>query len=426
MAELANFSAVDSLLNSFVSSQVFPGATAIIADRTGWLHTVAVGQTTYEKSSQAVSLHDTLFDLASLTKVTATTTAAMLLYQWGVLKLSGNVTTLFGPAFAAVDHRKALMTVADLLTHSAGLPPDPTPVSFCTPQFACPETVAHRASERKLVFSCRSQALAAIIEQPLDRPPATKFVYSDMSMLALMFIVGHLARPFVSPNLLLSECMEAYDNRGHGVSGKADIVSGVDQCYYEAFCRQYIFEPLLMRRNRSKSGVHRIGNQGRFTPFLGFTPPRNLWQRAAPTWNDTWQGFPGECIQPYRDRVLQGEVSDGNAFALGGIAGHAGVFGSAPELSQLLHQLLFAPSSSGTRKSGVLGINSTTAQLFTTVRNASFSSRALGWDTNQPGGYLGCGNLSASTFTHTGCKTSMKFERNALHHFMSHMRTTVL
>ena len=58
---------------------------------------------------------------------------------------------------------------------------------------------------------------------------------------------------------------------------------------------------------------------------MGFRPEKSLWARCAPTWNDTETGFPGECVVPFRDRVLQGEVSDGNAYAMGGVAGHAGV-----------------------------------------------------------------------------------------------------
>jgi hypothetical protein len=68
----------------------------------------------------------------------------------------------------------------------------------------------------------------------------------------------------------------------------------------------------------------------------------------------------------------------------------------------LLSQLLLAvdyPAPSA------LGVNATTARLFTTVHNESQSSRALGWDTNSYAAstYRGCGNLSTRTFTHTGC-----------------------
>lgn len=96
-------------------------------------------------------------------------------------------------------------------------------------------------------------------------------------------------------------------------------------------------------------------------------------------------------------RVLQGQVSDQNAYALGGIAGHAGLFSTARELFTLLHTLLFASSTDPF-------VNATTVTKFTTVYNVTQSSRALGWDTNNYAisDYLGCGNLSSTSWTHTG------------------------
>lgn len=428
-----NFTSVDLTLSSFVARRAFPGASALIADSTGVLHTVAVGRLTYDPSSPLVDVTSTLFDIASLTKVTATTTVAMLLYQWGALKLDEKIAEAFGPEFTATDVRKASITVADLLTHSAGLPPDPTPACYCTPQFACPETLAHPPSERKLTFSCQSQVLAQLNAQTLDRPPRAKFVYSDISMLLLKFVLGRLARPYVSPSELRPDCT-ASERHGPSVAPPDEaVIAGIDQCYFGAFARKFIFRklartarahsPLLTRGTRSRQrpldgklggtldetldgtlGGTLDASTGRAAaraPFMGFLPPAPLWAFVAPTWNDTAEGFPGECVEPYRERVLQGEVSDGNAFSLGGVAGHAGVFASAPSLHGLMHELLFAPEASPATET-VLGINRTTARLFTTVVNSSFSSRALGWDTNQPGGYLGCGRMPAATFTHTG------------------------
>ena len=130
---------VDRVLEQAVANHAFPGAMAIVADRSGVRYQRAVGRHTYASGSTPVT-SATLFDLASLTKVVATTTAAMLLYQWGELSLDLRLGQLFGSAFVAADPRKANITVLHLLTHTAGFPPDPTPSSFCTPSFACPET----------------------------------------------------------------------------------------------------------------------------------------------------------------------------------------------------------------------------------------------------------------------------------------------
>ncbi len=176
--------------------------------------------------------------------------------------------------------------------------------------------------------------------------------------------------------------------------------------------------------------------------LTGFLPQQSLWANVAPTWNDT----------SYRNEVMQGQVSDANSYALGGIAGHAGVFmcvrrcrwggGAAacsspcglqvlsslhvncvtpgagrdfarapmlprpcslaravPEAIKLLTRVMFAPDAP---TDGFL--NSTTVKLFTTAYNLTQSSRALGWDTNDyvMNTYRGCGNFSALTYTHTG------------------------
>ena len=90
-------------------------------------------------------------------------------------------------------------------------------------------------------------------------------------------------------------------------------------------------------------------------------------------------------------------MSDQNAYAMGGIAGHAGLFSTANDLFIILSSLLNAGTGDG-------WVNASTVATFTTVYNNTQSSRALGWDTNNynSSDYLGCGNLSSSSWTHTG------------------------
>jgi CubicO group peptidase (beta-lactamase class C family) len=99
----------------------------------------------------------------------------------------------------------------------------------------------------------------------------------------------------------------------------------------------------------------------------GYLPDPSLWPECAPTENDTI----------YLHRVIQGQVSDGNAYALGGIAGHAGLFSQAPDLYILMSRIMFATQYDDF-------LNSTTVDLFTTEYNHTQSSRALGWNTNDP------------------------------------------
>ena len=98
-------------------------------------------------------------------------------------------------------------------------------------------------------------------------------------------------------------------------------------------------------------------------------------------------------------KIVQGRVEDGNAYMLGGIAGHAGLFSTALDVEVFTRSLLWPEDGRF--------LNSTTIHTFTTEYDNNQSSRALGWNTNDPttpdeGWDLLCGNLSAKTFTHVG------------------------
>jgi CubicO group peptidase (beta-lactamase class C family) len=130
----------------------------------------------------------------------------------------------------------------------------------------------------------------------------------------------------------------------------------------------------------------------------GYRPAPALVPRIAPTEMDPWRG-----------RVVRGEVHDENAFALGGVAPHAGLFGTAPDLARLAQALLDGGVFAGRRL-----VSRATVELFTLRAGVPASSRALGWDTptNESGlrssvggqpGYSSAGSiLSARSFGHTG------------------------
>jgi CubicO group peptidase (beta-lactamase class C family) len=116
-----------------------------------------------------------------------------------------------------------------------------------------------------------------------------------------------------------------------------------------------------------------------------FAPPA-LWRaRIAPTEYDAWRG-----------RLLVGEVHDENAAALGGIAGHAGLFGTAAAVGSYARHLLQVLDG----RNGV--VRRTTLEEFITKRSdVPGSSRALGWDTMLP--TSSCGSkMSPRAFGHTG------------------------
>merc|ERR1711871_1765527 len=97
-----------------------------------------------------------------------------------------------------------------------------------------------------------------------------------------------------------------------------------------------------------------------------FLPPRSEWEDCAPTTIPTGEPKAVEGV------ALQGLVEDGNAYMLGGIAGHAGLFSNALDVNKLMQELMF--------KNKIL--NKSTVKRFIAQHNHSQSSRALGWNTN--------------------------------------------
>lgn len=373
-AENDAWAEVRSVLTRGIEGTVYPGAVAMVADASGIRFSSSVGTHIYgdASSSNPPMGNDTLFDLASLTKVLSTTSATMLLYERGMLDLGTPVAAILGPDYT--QNGKGAITVTNLLMHNAGFPPDPVP-NYWDVDFACPATVTGQPHPPE-VFSCQHKIYTAMLAQPLDRAPGEKFVYSDLSMITMMYVVGTIVAQhgLVAPSDLIPACAAAAaaTPTSHAVPGP------ITQCYYEAFVRVHVFEALGLSQT-------------------GFLPPPSEKGRCAPAWNDTAADAPGNV--PYRHEVVQGYVSDGNSYALGGIAGHAGVFSVVGEVMTIARALLF-PGHGGTKPL----VNKTTIDTFVTAKNLTQSSRALGWDTNSytANTYRGCGNLSQSTFTHTG------------------------
>jgi CubicO group peptidase (beta-lactamase class C family) len=117
-----------------------------------------------------------------------------------------------------------------------------------------------------------------------------------------------------------------------------------------------------------------------------FCPPPRLRSRIAPTELDPWRG-----------RLLQGEVHDENAFAMGGIAPHAGLFSTAGDLSRFARMLLNGGTLEGHRI-----VSQETVERFTRKAGIPDSDRALGWDTKSAEGSSAGTLFSPRSFGHTG------------------------
>ena len=311
--------AVDAVVERAVAARAFPGGVLALVRRGAPARVKPFGRLAYDAAAPAAA-SDTIYDLASLTKVLVTTTLAMMLVDEGRLDLDARVCGFF-PAFrgGAKEH----VTLRQLLTHSGGL-------AWWAPLYKD--------------LQGKSAYLERIVAMELAYAPGTKAVYSDLGVILLGDVVERLA------GAPLGE-----------------------------LARQRVLDPLGMKDTLYK-------------------PPPPLVPRIAPTENDPWRG-----------RVLRGEVHDENAAALGGIAPHAGLFGTAPDLARFGAMLLDEGRADGRRL-----VSRATLELFTERAGVPGASRALGWDTpadetgrrsSVPGepGYSAAGSLlSARSFGHTG------------------------
>lgn len=300
---MADADALRALLDHAVADRVTPAVVVEAGDATRPLIREARGRLAYEAEA-APAQADTVFDLASLTKVLATTALVMTQYERGVFALDDPIER----HLSAWPGRTGTMTLRDLLSHCSGLP-------------------AYLPLYKSL--SGRASFQEAIGRTPLAYEPRTTSVYSDLGFMLLGFML--------------------------------DDFSGLSQAFTTTWTRIGAGEDLQ------------------------YQPPERWRARTAPTEVDVWRG-----------RLLRGEVHDENAAALGGVAGHAGLFGTAPAVGVFARHLLQVMDG----RSGIY--RAETVRLFSTRRDdVPASSRALGWDTMLP--TSSCGRrMSTRAFGHTG------------------------
>ncbi len=268
---------------------------------------------------------DTLYDLASLTKVMATTSSVMLLVADGKLMLDQPVADVL-PAFA--DQGKAEITVRHLLTHSSGL--RPWRAYFADPR----ERELRRGGQLLATPAGRESIVQRILKSAPVHDPGEASVYGDLGFIVLGAVIEQVAG-------------EPLD----------------------AFTRRRVFEPL---------GLSEIA----FNPV----PFEGARARYAATEQCEW-----------REKVVWGEVHDGNAWAMGGVAGHAGLFGPAADVLRFGQEKLRADAG----ESQVFPVE-VAAEFFRRQELSPDSDWALGWDTPTPGTSTSGQHFSERSIGHTG------------------------
>ncbi|GAA4678961.1 serine hydrolase domain-containing protein [Streptomyces chumphonensis] len=240
---------------------------------------------------------DTLFDMASVTKLFTSTVAAQLAEQ-GVIDLDAPVARYL-PPFAASDPAKAAVTVRQLLVHRSGLVP-------WLNLYALPDDPDGDNATR----------MAAIYTSALQRPPGTGYAYSDLNMITL-----------------------------------AVLMEEVTGSPLDALVADRITGPLGLRDTL-------------------FNPPPALHDRVAATEDQPWTGR----------GMIRGSVHDENAWALGGVAGHAGLFSTARDMAVFAQTL-----ADGGRYGRTRLMSEDTVRAVLTDHNADIgaSPRGLGWQVDQ-------------------------------------------
>jgi CubicO group peptidase (beta-lactamase class C family) len=326
-----SFTRVEQALEEAVAGGVFPGAVLLVRDATRVFYTRAVGWRQLEPE-RAPMAEGTIFDLSSLTKPLATTTAIMLLVRDGKLRLDDRVTR-FLHNFGV--HGKTHVTLRHLLSHASGLP-------AWRPYFK--EILAIEKRGEKINFLGSAGAKDYIFNQiGREKPEAsagTTALYSDLGFMLLGALI--------------------------------EMATGatLDRVFQERVAR-----PLGLRA----------------TSFidLGMVRARRI-QPATELIAATER-----C--PWRKRVLCGEVHDDNAYAMGGVAGHAGLFASARDVDTLASRLTDCWAGSDDFLPQAL-----LREFWTRDRAVADSTWALGWDTPSAQHSAAGSRFSPTTVGHLG------------------------
>jgi CubicO group peptidase (beta-lactamase class C family) len=256
---------VDRLMRQALVDGVFPGAVLLVGAGDSVVMQAAYGVA--DRFSCQPVTRNTIFDLASLTKPLATTLALMRLAQQGRLRPEQRLDALVAEFDGG---GKAAITIAQLLSHTAGLT-DYRPFYL--------ELAALPGPERPAALRAR------LVAEPLIAAPGERVLYSDLGFMILQWVV-------------------------EAVSGRR----------LDRFVADEVYAPLGVEQSLFFIDLSRPTPAGRF----------------AATEQCAWRG-----------RLVTAEVHDENAHALGGIAGHAGLFGTAKGVGRVLSELLNAYHGEG-------------------------------------------------------------------------------
>jgi CubicO group peptidase (beta-lactamase class C family)/beta-glucosidase-like glycosyl hydrolase len=353
---------IDSIAREAIRSKATPGCQVLVARNGKVIYDKSFGYLTYDNKSAVTE--QTVYDLASLTKVSATLQATMFLYERGLIDINKKAS-VYLPELRNTN--KEDLTIIDMLTHQSGLlpfiplwPQTMKDTTFLPKFYSHRKDNAHPFQVAPGLYGSqvmKDSVWSWIIQSKLaEKVPRTPYPYK-YSDLGLM-IMQHVVEKVLNQSL-------------------------------DDFLHQNFYEPL-----------------GAYT--TGFTPLNKLANTTiAPT----------EFDRIYRRSMIVGTVHDERAAMMGGVSGHAGLFSSANDLAKL-GQMLVQQGSYG----GYQYFKPETVQLF--AHKTFKGRRGIGWDKpvqsdwNSPTSML----ASPMTFGHTGFTGTCMWidpEFNLLYIFLS-------
>ena len=333
------FKTLDAVIEDAIEQGQCPGAVVVVGHHGRVVYKKAYGMRSLEPTREAMTL-DTIFDVASLTKVVATTPSVLRLLELGQIRLNDPIATYLAE-FA--QNGKQDVTIRQLLTHFSGLPED---------------------LDLKIPWSGAETAQQMAFASKLVTPPGATFRYSDINFEVLGFLVERV--------------------------GKMPL---------DKYADAFVFQPLGMTETR-------------------FLPPPRWKRRIAPTEYDE------------QNQMLRGVVHDPTARRMGGVAGHAGLFSTAADLSKYAQALLDEINAKPLRKPFLRALTVTKSARPQQPPDAT-SLRGLGWDidsafSSNRGELLPLGSFGHTGFTGTSMwidpytETYVILLTNAVHPHVGH------
>ena len=306
---------IDTIVNNAIAAGAMPGCQIVVLHNGRKMIDRTYGHVTYRTEADAVQ-PSTVYDLASLTKVCATTLAVMKLYEEGKIDLDGKLSRYL-PYLRGTD--KENITLKQALSHCAGL----------------------KAYDNLWQQTSVRDSILLLIAQSQLRPD-NSYCYSDFGFMLL-----------------------------------ADMVERVSGQPLDQYVSTHFYRPMGLSHTTFRPTYNGVSAM-----------------RIAPTEVDTLRG------------EIWGEVHDPNAYALGGVSGHAGLFSTAGEVAELMQMLLDGGLYHGQRY-----LKEETVRTFNTRYFASQGNRrALGFDKqlfNPSKNGQTCPEASQNSFGHTGFTGTM-------------------